>query len=78
MDMIMDVGDNLSSTEQEYNTSGYINGIRELVDQWRKLPNERDWQVTSETAQLLRFWRLHEFETTVAEAVETAIWLADV
>ena len=63
MDMIMDVGDDLSSTEQEYNTSGYINEIRELVGQWRHLPNERDWQVTAETAQLLRFWRLHEFET---------------
>ncbi len=83
MDMIMDVGDDLSSTEQEYNTSGYINEIRVLVEQWRNLSNERDWLVTAETAQLLRFWRSNEFETIrpffcQVEAVETAIWLAEV
>ena len=53
LDMIMDTGDGLSSSAQEYNISGYINEIRELVDQWRRLPNERDWKVTAETAQLL-------------------------
>lgn len=83
MDMVLDAGDDLSSTEQEYNISGYINEIRELVDQWRRLPNERDWQVTAETAQLLRYWRSHEFETIrpffcQVEAVETAIWLSEV
>jgi type III restriction enzyme len=83
MDIILDTGDDLSTTEQEYNISGYINEIRELVDQWRRLPNERDWQVTAETAQLLRYWRSHEFETIrpffcQVEAVETAIWLAEV
>ena len=46
-----------------------------------RLPNERDWQVTAETAQLLRYWRSHEFETIrpffcQVEAVETAIWLS--
>ncbi len=83
MDMVLDAGDDLSSTDQEYNISGYINEIRELVDQWRRLPNERDWQVTAETAQLLRYWRSHEFETIrpffcQVEAVETAIWLSEV
>ena len=83
MDMVLDAGDDLSSTEQEYNISGYINEIRELVDQWRRLPNERDWQVTAETARLLRYWRSHEFETIrpffcQVEAVETAIWLSEV
>ncbi len=83
MDMIMDSGDGLSTSEQEYNVSGHINEIRELVDQWRHLPNERDWQVTAETARLLRYWRSHEFETIrpffcQLEAVETAIWLAEV
>ena len=83
MDMIMDVGDDLSSTEQEYNTSGYINEIRVVVEQWRNLSNERDWLVTAETGQLLRFWRSNEFETIrpffcQVEAVETAIWLAEV
>ena len=51
------------------------------MDQWR-FPNERDWQVTAETAQLLRYWRSHG-ETLrpffcQVEAVETAIWLAEV
>jgi type III restriction enzyme len=83
MDMVLDTGDDLSSTEQEYNISGYINEIRELVDQWRRLQNERDWQVTAETAQLLRYWRSHDFETIrpffcQVEAVETAIWLSEV
>ena len=83
LDMIMDTGDGLSSSAQEYNISGYINEIRELVDQWRRLPNERDWQVTAETAQLLRYWRSHQFETIrpffcQVEAVETAIWLSEV
>ena len=40
-------------------------------------------QVTAETAQLLRHWRSHEFETIrpffcQVEAVETAIWLSEV
>ena len=83
MDMVMDTGDDLSSADQEYNVSGYINEIRERVDQWRRLPNERDWQVTAETAQLIRYWRSHEFETLrpffcQLEAVETAIWLSEV
>ena len=39
------------------NISGHINDIRELVDQWRRLPNDRDWQVTVETAHLLKYWR---------------------
>ena len=83
MDIVLDAGDDLSTAEQEYNISGHINQIRELVDQWRQLPNERDWQVTAETAQLLRYWRSHDFETIrpffcQVEAVETAIWLAEV
>ena len=83
MDMVLDVGDDLSDETQEYNVSRYINEIREYVDQWRQFPNERDWQVTAETAQLLRYWRSHEFETLrpffcQVEAVETAIWLAEV
>ena len=41
MDMVLDAGDDLSSTEQEYNISRFINEIRELVDQWRRLPNRR-------------------------------------
>ena len=63
LDMIMDTGDDLSSGNQEYNISGYINEIRAFVDQWRRFSNERDWQVTPETATLLKYWRSHEFES---------------
>ena len=63
MKFVLDSGDELSSADQEYNISGHINDIRELVDQWRRLPNDRDWQVTVETAHLLKYWRSHKFET---------------
>lgn len=83
MNFVLDSGDELSSADQEYNISGHINDIREFVDQWRRLPNERDWHVTAETAQLLKYWRSHKFETIrpffcQVEAVETAIWLSEV
>ena len=83
IDMVLDAGDDLSSSNQEYNVSGHINEIRQLVDQWRRLPNDRDWQVTAETTELLRYWRSHKFEAIrpffcQIEAVETAIWLSEV
>jgi type III restriction enzyme len=73
----------LSSAEQEYNPTPIINEIRSLVEQWRALPNPRDWNVTPETARLLNHWRHHEFAGIrpffcQVEAVETAIWLAEV
>ena len=42
INMVLDTGDDLSSAGQEYNISGHINEIREFVQQWRMLPNERD------------------------------------
>ena len=83
IDMVLDAGDDLSSSNQEYNVSGHIIEIRQLVDQWRRLPNDRDWQVTAETTELLRYWRSHKFEAIrpffcQIEAVETAIWLSEV
>ena len=33
MKFVLDSGDELSSADQEYNISGHINDIRELVDQ---------------------------------------------
>src|SRR4051812_13429311 len=47
--------------EQEYNPTEVINGIRSAVQSWRNLP-ESQWQVTPETARLLRHWRAHDFE----------------
>ncbi len=47
------------------------------------MPNPNQWQVTPETARLLQHWRHHHFENfrpffCNIEAVETAIWLAEV
>jgi type III restriction enzyme len=47
------------------------------------LPNPSQWQVTPETARLLQHWRHHRFNKyqpffCQIEAVETAIWLAEV
>ena len=60
-----------------------INEIRGHVTAWRALKNPADWGVTPVTQRLLRYWRDHTFETIKpffcqVEAVETAIWLAEV
>ena len=55
-----------------------------LVDNfWRNWPNSNEWQVTPETARLLKHWRQHKFSGVrpffcQIEAVETAIWLTEV
>ncbi|HYF61533.1 MAG TPA: DEAD/DEAH box helicase family protein [Herpetosiphonaceae bacterium] len=69
--------------EQVYNPTQFINAIRQQVDAWRQIPNPADWRVTPETARLLQYWRHHEFQGVrpffcQLEAVETAIWLAEV
>lgn len=75
-------GDNeLSDNGQQYH-SAVINGIREQVNQWRRLPPEQ-WKVTPETARLLQHWRHHNFSSIrpffcQVEAIETAIWLTEV
>lgn len=66
-----------------YNLSKLINEIRGHVDSWRKLPNPNDWGVTPTTQRLLHHWRHHSFSGPrpffcQVEAVETAIWLAEV
>jgi type III restriction enzyme len=76
-------GDGLSTPEQEYNPTPIINEIRGYVAAWRNLPNPNQWQVTPETARLLQHWRHHQFDNLKPffcqiEAVETAIWLAEV
>jgi type III restriction enzyme len=76
-------GDGLSTAEQEYNPTPIINEIRGYVEAWRNLPNPNQWQVTPETARLLQHWRYHQFDNLrpffcQIEAVETAIWLAEV
>jgi len=53
------------------------------VNRWRAWPNPSEWQVTPETSRLLQHWRHHDFAEVrpffcQVEAVETAIWLAEV
>jgi type III restriction enzyme len=82
-DLVLYRGDGLSTEEQQYDPSPVINSIREQVGAWRQLPNPEDWRVTPETARLLHHWRHHSFQAIrpffcQVEAVETAIWLAEV
>ena len=71
----------LQSAGQQYDPA-IINGVRHQVDRGRELP-EAQWQVTPETARLLRHWRRHRFSEIrpffcQVEAAETAIWLTEV
>ena len=73
----------ISTDGQDYETSLFINSIREKVSEWRRLPNPEDWRVTPETTKLLQHWRHHQFNGVrpffcQIEAIETAIWLAEV
>ncbi len=72
----------LGTEGQQYDLTAIINGVRGQVDRWRELP-EAQWQVTPETARLLRHWRHHHFSAIrpffcQLEAAETAIWLTEV
>ena len=72
----------LGADGQQYDLTAIINGVRQQVDRWRELP-EPQWQVTPETARLLRHWRHHHFSGIrpffcQVEAAETAIWLIEV
>jgi type III restriction enzyme len=75
--------DELSTAEQEYNSTPIINEIRNQLETWRNLPNSDQWLVTPETARLLHHWRHHQFQGQrpffcQIEAVETAILLTGV
>jgi type III restriction enzyme len=79
---VFDEGKGLSTQEQQYDPTSNINEIRNQVDRWRLLP-ESQWQVTPETARLLKHWRHHPFSGLrpffcQVEAAETAIWLTEV
>jgi type III restriction enzyme len=82
-ELVFDEGKGLSTQEQQYAHTAIINGVREHVDRWRRIPNPNDWHVTPETARLLQHWRHHRFSSLrpffcQIEAVETAIWLTEV
>jgi type III restriction enzyme len=60
-EIVFDEGHGLSTEEQQYDQTSIINEVRQAVDAWRHLA-ENQWQVTPETARLLRHWR-HDFES---------------
>ncbi len=75
--------DQQDANAARYNLSKLINEIRGHVESWRRLPNPADWGVTPTTQRLLQHWRHHSFSGPrpffcQVEAVETAIWLAEV
>lgn len=81
--IIFDEGMGLSTESQQYDQTSIINEVRRLVDDWRKIPNAKDWRVSPETTRLLQHWRHHKFSGfrpffCQVEAVETAIWLTEV
>ncbi len=72
----------LEVDRQKYDLT-IVNELRGRVDAWRELKNPNDWGVTPDTARLLQHWRQHAFTNQrpffcQIEAVETAIWLAEV
>ena len=82
-EIVFDEGKGLSTEEQQYQHTAIINAVRQRVDEWRNLPDPNQWQVTPETARLLRHWRHHRFTGIrpffcQVEALETAIWLTEV
>ena len=81
--LIFDEGKGLSTEQQQYAHAEIINGVRRQIAQWRTIPDPSQWRVTPETGHLLRHWRHHAFSGIrpffcQIEAVETAIWLAEV
>ena len=81
--LLFDEGKGLSTAQQAYDHTAIINGIRQEVERWRRLPDPGRWRVTPETARLLQHWRHHRFSDLrpffcQVEAAETAIWLTEV
>jgi type III restriction enzyme len=69
-----------------YNPSPIINDLRMELETWRTLPNPSQWKVTPVTQRLLEHWRAIQKDSSQTirpffcqlEAVEAAIWLAEV
>lgn len=83
LELVLDEGLGLTQANQKYDATSIINEVRRLVADWRSIPDPANWNVTSETARLLRHWRTHEFGGVrpffcQIEAVETAIWISEV
>ena len=76
----------LEGQDLTYSVTEFVNEMRSQVDAWRQMPNPKDWQVSPITQRLLQHWRAIQLDETQVirpffcqlEAVETAIWLAEV
>ncbi|MDQ6436646.1 DEAD/DEAH box helicase family protein [Mesorhizobium sp. LHD-90] len=76
----------LSTDATEFNPSPMINDLRQELETWRNLPNPAQWKVTPTTQRLLQHWRAIQQDASQTirpffcqlEAVEAAIWLAEV
>ena len=73
----------LGDDGQQYELIAIINNLRQQLEEWRKLPDPRQWRVTSTTEHLLEHWRHHQFGAIrpffcQVEAVEAVIWLTEV
>jgi len=79
-------GEGLSTDATEFNPSPVVNDLRTEIDTWRNLPNPSQWKVTPITQRLLQHWRAIQKDDRQTirpffcqlEAVEAAIWLAEV
>jgi len=78
--------DTLSTSTTEFNPTAVVNALRQELDSWRMLPSPAQWKVTPTTQRLLQHWRklqqdknqqIRPFFCQI-EAVEAAIWLAEV
>ncbi len=87
MQTSMDLGgEGLSTDATEFNPSPIVNDLRAELDTWRSLPNPSQWKVTPITQRLLQHWRAIQQDDSQTirpffcqlEAVEAAIWLAEV
>ena len=61
-ELIFDEGKGLSTQAQQYDPTPIINELRYHVDQWRSLPNPKDWRVEPETARLLQLHLIVEIK----------------
>lgn len=83
LQLVLDEGAGFSTAQQQYDPTPIINGLCPYINQWRAIKNPGAWGVPPETQRLLEHWRSHPFTGIRAfycqiEAVETAIWLAEV
>ena len=78
--------DDLSTEATAFDPSPFVNDLRQELDVWRRLPNPTQWNVTPTTQRLLQHWRSIQADEAQTirpffcqlEAVEAAIWLAEV